>query len=112
MDRKYRNREIRWLFLHELRAARLAGKTQSGGWLNHLMMRKLLSLQGYDLSDEELRDCAIYLQDNTIGCAEDKKIGEKAPYIYKYRITARGVQVLEGEIKVRGIGIYAGGNSE
>lgn len=70
------------------------------------MLREIMSVQGYDLAEDELKDHCEYLIDK--GCAEKKKIGEKPPYLNKYKILAKGIDVLEGQEKIAGIGISAG----
>ena len=103
MDEKYFSREIRRLILKILHTAALAGKTQAGSWLNLLTLREILSTWGHDLSDLELRRHCVYLADPEIRCLEIDKVGKKPPYIYRYRIMAKGVRVIEGEETVPGI---------
>jgi hypothetical protein len=103
MDKKYLSREIRRMILEILHEARKAALTESGGYLNHLMLQELMSVQGYDLSTEDLKDYCIYLFDNEIGCIDMVKLGKTPPYVYKYRITAKGVRVLEGDEIIKGI---------
>jgi hypothetical protein len=91
------------MILEILHEARKAGQTEREGFLNHLMLRELMSVQGYDLSSEELKDYCIYLVDGEIGCIEMVRLGKTPPYVYKYRITAKGVRVLEGDEIIKGI---------
>ena len=92
MDAKYRSREIRWLLLQILHEARKSGTAQKSGWLNQLMAQELLSVQGYDLPVEEMKDHLEYLLDK--GCVEKVKVGDRPPQISKYRILARGIDAL------------------
>lgn len=100
------SQNIRWLLLQILHLQRQSGRAESGGWLSEALLRKLLADQGYDLSVPELRDYMIYLSDSEIACSETQKRGDLPPYIYRYRITARGVRALEETERVPGIGIF------
>ena len=64
-------------------------------------------MQGHALSVDELKDFCVYLADTEIACIDQKKEGMAAPYIYKYRITAKGVRAVEYEETVPGVGIYS-----
>lgn len=99
-------KNVRWLILTILHEKRRAGKAESGGWLRLDVLRKLLDMQGYALSVDELKDYCVYLDDDEIGCVETKKDGVAAPYTYKYRITAKGVRAVDYEESVPGVGIY------
>jgi len=103
LEAKYQSRDIRWLLLSIMHEARKAGKAQRGGWLNQLMLQEILSVQGYDLTAEEMKDELEYLIDKD--CAEKQKIGMR---LNKYRILARGIDALQGQEKIPGIGIIAG----
>lgn len=100
-------KNIRWKILAILHEARRTGKAESGGWIELAVLRKLLDSEGHPLSVEELRDYCVYLEDADIRCLELKKLGDSAPYRYKYRITARGVRAVNYEERVAGIGIYS-----
>jgi hypothetical protein len=101
------NRNVRFLILLILHESRLKGRAESGGWLTLSMLRKLLTAQGYPLTENELKEFCLYLWDPEIGCLDLKKTGDFAPYVYKYRITAKGVRAVEGEEKIVGVGIYS-----
>jgi len=103
LEAKYQSRDIRWLLLSIMHEARKAGKAQRGGWLNQLMLQEILSVQGYDLTAEEMKDELEYLIDK--GCAAKERIDTR---MNKYRILATGIDALNGEIKIPGIGIIAG----
>lgn len=105
-DKTTYNRNLRWLVLMILQAQRQKGRAESGGWVREAVLRKLLDDQGYGLTVHELREVMIYLNDPEIRCAEIKKDGDAAPYLYRYRITARGVRAIDREEQVPGIGIY------
>ena len=105
MEETITKRNIRWLALMILREQRRRGKAESGGWLRESLLRKLLAAQGYDLSTLDLREYMIYLQDPEIGCTETRKDGDTPPYVYKYRLTAKGIRAVDEEEKVPGIGI-------
>ena len=99
-------KNIRWLILAILHEKRRTGHAESGGWLALPVLRKLLDMQGYPLSIDELKDYCVYLADVEIGCLEAKREGMAAPYTYKYRITAKGVRAVDYEEVVPGVGIY------
>lgn len=104
-NREMHSRNIRYLLLLILREQRRLGKAESGGWLAEILLRRLLANQGYPLEIHDLRDYMVYLQDREIGCTETKKENDLPPFLYKYRITAKGVRALEGDQKVPGIGL-------
>lgn len=106
MDQKIENENIRWHILMILHAKRLAGQTRSGGWVELPILRRLLDKEGYSLTEAELKDFCVYLDDDEINCLETQKIGHAAPYRYSYRITAKGVRAVNYEEKVPGVGIY------
>ncbi len=105
-DKTVYNRNLRWIALMIVHAQRKKGRAESGGWVREAVLRKLLDDQGYGLTVQELRDLMVYLADQEIRCTETKKEGEAAPYVYKYRITARGVRAIDREEEVPGVGIY------
>lgn len=113
LDPHVNARDIRWLILSMLHEARKTGKVESGGWLQLPVLRKLLDTHGRALTELELRDYCVYLSDKEIGCLEIQRSGQSAPYLYKYRITAKGVRAITYEQLVPGVGIYSdGGDNE
>lgn len=100
------NKQIRWLILLILLNNQRAKVREGGGWLRLAMLQRLLSAQGYDLTKEEIKTQCVFLADPEIRCLEIKVDGDQAPHIYRYRITARGMQAAEGEIKILGIGLW------
>ena len=98
-----RSREIRWMLLAGLREKRRIGAAQSGGWLSELMILEVMNVQGYELTLDEIKDELEYLIDKKT--AEKQKVGVR---VNKYRITAIGVDVIDGQIKIAGIGVSAG----
>lgn len=106
MEKKFRSRDIRWLILHALHEASKTGQAQRGGWVNHLMLREILSTQGYDLDEDELLNFCRYLRDEK--CLEIERVGDRPPYVMKSKILPRGVRVIEGEENLVGVGIGSG----
>ena|SRR5688572_3532195 len=98
------NQEVRRLILMVLHEARLQRKTESGGWLQLRILRKLLSLQGYDLNVNDVADFCVQLSDADARLIDYQKAGEEPPYKYLARITYKGVRVVTGEEKFPGIG--------
>jgi hypothetical protein len=104
VDKKiYKTQRIRRVILMTLHEARLAGASESEGWLNNLTLRRILADQGYDMSDLELRDALIWLLDRRVDCIEMERVGKKPPYIDRSRITSVGVSVAIGERDIEGI---------
>lgn len=106
------SRHIRWLILTILWAQRRQRQSQSGGWVDLSVLRKLLRDQGYPLSENDLHDYLVYLQDGEIAAAELRKQGNNAPYGYSARITSKGVRCLEDDEKIPGVGLYSGKDDE
>lgn len=102
-----KDRDVRWLILSILHEARKIGRAESGGWLQLPVLRKLLDTHGRALTELELRDYCVYLSDPEIACLEIQKKGQSAPYIYRYRVTAKGVRAISYEETVPGVGIYS-----
>lgn len=105
MDAKFRSRAIRREILKVLHNAAVAGQTESGSWLNILMLRSILDTWGYRLTDIELRRHCVYLHDSEIACIDmnDALSVPGQPKIYRLRIRAKGMRVLEGEERVPGV---------
>lgn len=100
------DRQVRWLILVILHANQRSRVRESGGWMRLPMLQRLLSDQGYDLTKEEIRSYCVYLADPEIACMQIQRDGDHAPFVYKYRITARGVRAVNGEEKFPGVGLY------
>ncbi len=100
-------KQIRWLVLLVLLENQRSKHREAGGWMRLAMLQKLLSQQGYDLTQEELKTVCVYLADPEIHCLEIHRENDMAPHVYKYRITARGVRVAGQEERAPGVGIYS-----
>lgn len=100
-----RSQNIRSLILLIVYAQRNAGTTEIGGWLDHLVLRRLLADEGYPLSIEELGLYLDYLEDTEIGCIARKRVGDVFDGQHKVKLTARGIRAATGEEKIVGIGI-------
>lgn len=100
-------KQSRWLILVILYENQRDKNREAGGWMRLPMLQRLLSAQGYDLTQEDIRAHCVYLADEEIGCVEQGRLGEYSPFIYRYRIKARGVRVATGEEKVPGVGLYS-----
>ncbi|MGE0680003.1 MAG: hypothetical protein AB7P69_03695 [Candidatus Binatia bacterium] len=100
-----RNRNIRWLLLVILYAERIAGATQSGGWLAEDLLRRLLSAEGYPVSLPEFRAYCDYLASVEIGCIESGNTGTKLDPEQRYRLTAKGMRVATREEIAPGVGV-------
>ena len=98
MDERFQNRSIRRQILHVLH------DMAAGAWLNLPTLREILAIRGDSLTLLDVRRHCYYLADKEIACVELEEIEEGGQNMYRYRVTARGTRVVEGEEKVPGIG--------
>ena len=101
------NKQTRWLILVILYENQRAKNREAGGWMKLPMLQKLLSAQGYQLTQEDIRTFCVYLADDEIGCLEQNRQNDHAPFVYRYRIKAKGVRVATNEEKAPGVGLYS-----
>lgn len=99
------NQNIRILILSILYAQRSEGTAEIGGWLDRLVLRRLLANEGYALSLSEIDLQLDYLEDTDIRCVERKRVGDVFEGKHKVKLTAKGIRAATGEEKIIGIGI-------
>ena len=106
-EKTINDKQIRWLICLIFYENQRAQKREAGGWVRLAMLQRLLQAQGYDLTKEEIHSVyCVYLADKEIGCIEIDKSGDHAPFIYRYRITAKGIRAANGEQKIPGVGLW------
>jgi len=107
IEKTIHNKQARWLILVILNENQRAKDRAAGGWMALPMLQRLLAAQSYELRQEDIRAHCIYLADEEIGCVEQGRSGDYAPFVYRYRITAKGVRVATNEEKAPGVGLYS-----
>lgn len=106
-EKTIHDKQVRWLILLILMENQRAPRRETGGWLRLAVLQRLLSGQGYNLTKDDIKTYSVYLSDPDIHCLEIKVQNDHAPFVYKYRITARGMRAATGEEKVVGVGLYS-----
>lgn len=100
------NKQIRWLILLILLQNQRSKNRESGGYIRLAMLQRLLQAQGYALDKEEIKTFCVYLADKEIGCLEIAVEGDHKPFVYRYRLTAKGMRAANDEERVPGVGIW------